>query len=182
MILDIVYCLVLLLAFIRGYKKGLLHAIVTLLAILIGIMTAVRFSEIAAVYFDKWFNITSKYLPLIAFVAVFFAVYFLFRLVEAGMEGFFTLLKINFINKFLGGAVWALTWTMIFSTALFYADNMQLLSEEVKAESITFEKIEPLAPDVIAGIGKVIPPVKNIFNSLQEWFDDLEKKKTVLPA
>ena len=63
---------------------------------------------------------------------------------------------------------------MLFSTILFYSNNAGLLSQELKTESIVYEKAEPFAPKTIETIGKVIPPVKNIFNSLQQWFEDLE--------
>ena len=53
MIIDIIFAIVLLLAFIHGYKKGIIHSIVSLIALVIGIMAAVRLSELAAVYLDR---------------------------------------------------------------------------------------------------------------------------------
>lgn len=174
MVLDIVFAIILLLAFIHGYRKGLIHSIVSLLALVIGIMAAVYLSELAAIYIDKWFNISSKYLPLISFMVVFIGIYFLFRLLEKMLEGFFKLLKLNFINKLAGAIIWSIIWVMLFSTILFYGNNAKLFSDELKTESIVYEKAEPFAPKTIETIGKVIPPVKNIFNSLQQWFKDLE--------
>ena len=75
MIIDIIFAIVLLLAFIHGYKKGIIHSIVSLIALVIGIMAAVRLSELAAVYLDRWFNIASRYLPLISFILVFIGIY-----------------------------------------------------------------------------------------------------------
>lgn len=174
MILDIVFAILLLLAFIHGYRKGLIHSIVSLLAIVIGIMAAVYLSELTAIYIDKWFNVSSKYLPLISFMVVFIGIYLLFRLLENMLEGFFKLLKLNFINQFAGAIIWSIIWVMLFSTILFYSNNAGLLSQELKTESVVYEKAEPFAPKTIEIIGKVIPPVKNIFNSLQQWFEDLE--------
>ncbi len=174
MILDIVFAILLLLAFIHGYRKGLIHSIVSLLAIVIGIMAAVYLSELTAIYIDKWFNVSSKYLPLISFMVVFIGIYLLFRLLENMLEGFFKLLKLNFINQLAGAIIWSTIWVMLFSTILFYSNNAGLLSQELKTESVVYEKAEPFAPKTIETIGKVIPPVKNIFNSLQQWFEDLE--------
>ena len=102
MILDIIYAIILLLAMIHGYRKGIIHSIVSLLALIVGLLAAVRFSELAAVYIDKWFNISGKYLPLIAFIAVFIGLYLLFRLLEQALEGFFKLIKLNFVNQIIG--------------------------------------------------------------------------------
>jgi membrane protein required for colicin V production len=177
MVLDIVYALILLLAMVHGYRKGIIHSIVSLIALIVGLLAAVRFSELAAVYIDKWFNISGKYLPLIAFIAVFIGLYLLFRLLEQALEGFFKLIKLNFINQLVGALIWGLVWTMLYSTILFYLNNMGLFSDELKNDSVTYEKILPIAPDTFELIGKVIPPVKNTYNSLDAWFEELHNKR-----
>lgn len=183
MIIDIVFAIGLLLAFIIGLRKGLIHSIVSLIAIVVGIMAAVYLSELTSVYIDKWFNISSQYLPIISFLLIFIIIYLLFRLLENVLEGFFEILQLNFLNKLAGAIIWGIIWILFFSTILFYSNNMQLLALDTKAESIVYEKIEPLAPKTIETIGKIIPPVKNIFNSLQEWFKEIEiKNSTEKPA
>lgn len=155
---------------IYGFRKGIIHSVVTLLALIIGIMTAVHLSEQAAVYVDKWFNISSKYLPLISFIAVFIAIYFIFRLIEEALEGFFKLIKMNILNKLTGAIVWGLIWTLFYSTILFYLNNMGAFKEQIKSDSVVYESVEPLAPKTISTIGQIIPPVKNIFNNMEGWF------------
>ena len=178
MALDIIYALILLLALIHGYRKGIIHSIVSLLALIIGLLAAIRFSELAAVYIDKWFNVSGKYLPLIAFIAVFIGLYLLFRLLEQAMEGVFKLIKLHFINQMAGALVWGLVWTLLFSTILFYLNNMQLFSEELKAESVTYEHIHGLAPDTFDLLGKVIPPMREAFDSLDTWFEGVREQHT----
>ncbi|MBC8173343.1 MAG: hypothetical protein H7X71_05485, partial [Chitinophagales bacterium] len=87
-------------------------------------------------------------------------------------------LQLNFLNKATGAVVWAIVVTFIFSTCLFYINNLKLLSEKVKSESIVYERIEPLAPEISELIGKIIPPVKDIFHSMQEWFEKQALKNT----
>lgn len=174
MILDIIYAILLLLAMIHGYRKGIIHSIVSLLALIIGLLAAVRFSEIAAVYIDKWFNVSGKYLPLIAFIAVFIGLYLLFRLLEQAMEGVFKLIKLNFINQAAGALVWGLVWTMLFSTILFYLNNMELFSPELRDESVTFTYIHSLAPETFDLLGRIIPPMREAFDKLDVWFKQFQ--------
>lgn len=176
MILDIVYAIILLLALIHGYKKGIIHSVVTFLALIIGLLAAVRFSELAAVYIDKWFNVSGKYLPLIAFVAVFIGLYFLFRLLEQAMEGVFKMIKLNFINQAAGALVWGLVWTLLYSTILFYLNNMQLFSDALKADSVTFEHIIALAPDTFELFGKVVPPMRDAFDKVDARFTEFNNR------
>ncbi len=176
MLIDIIYALILLLALIYGFKKGVIHSVVTLVALIIGIMAAVHFSQVAAVYIDKWFNVSSKYLPLISFVAVFVLIYLIFRLIEEALEGFFKLLKMNLLNQIAGALVWGLVWTLLYSTILFYLNNMQLIAADAKTDSIIFETVEPMAPETIATVGTLIPPAKNIFKDMQEWFSEQDRE------
>lgn len=176
MAIDIIYAILLLLAFIHGFRKGLIHSIVSIVALVIGIMAAVHFSQLASVYIDKWLNISSQYLPLISFIIVFIGIYLLFRLLEKALEGFFKLLQLNFINKMAGAIIWGLLWTLLYSTILFYLNNMHTIKPEAKTDSIIYEKVEPLAPATISAIGKLIPPVKNIFVDMQQWFGEKEKE------
>ena len=178
MTIDIIFAIMLLLALINGYKKGIVHSIVSLLALVIGIIAAVRLSEVAAFYLDSWFNITSRYLPLISFVAVFLGIYLLFRLLEHALESFFKLIKLNFINQLAGALVWGIIWTMLYSTILFYLNNMELISEKNKKDSIVFEQVAPFAPKTIELVGNIIPPVKNVFNTMETWFDEFKMKHT----
>jgi len=178
MTIDIIFAIMLLLALINGYKKGIVHSIVSLLALVIGIIAAVRLSEVAAFYLDSWFNITSRYLPLISFIAVFLGIYLLFRLLEHALESFFKLIKLNFINQLAGALVWGIIWTMLYSTILFYLNNMELISEKNKKDSIVFEQVAPFAPKTIELVGNIIPPVKNVFNTMETWFDEFKMKHT----
>ncbi len=175
MIIDIIFAIILLLAFIHGFRKGIIHSIVSLIAMVIGIMAAVYLSEIASTYIDKWFHIASKYLPIVSFILVFILIYLLFRLLEQSLEGFFKLLKLNFLNKLAGAIIWSIVWALLYSTILFYCNNMNLFSEELKTDSVVYEKIEPIAPKTIEFVGKIIPPVKNIFNSLEDWFKSIQQ-------
>lgn len=174
MIIDIIFALFLLFALIHGFKKGIIHSLISLVAIVIGIVAAVRLSELAAFYLDRWFNINSQYLPLISFIAVFAGIYFVFRLLEKMLEGLLKAIHLNFINKLVGAAVWAVIWMMLYSTILFYLNNMEVFNEKTKTDSIVFEKVEPFAPKTIELVGKVIPPVKNVFNTLTVWFDEFK--------
>jgi hypothetical protein len=68
---------------------------------------------------------------------------------------------------------------MLFSTILWYGNKMRLFKAELKADSVVYEKIEPFAPKTIEFIGVAIPALKNIFNSLGEWYSTRKANKNV---
>jgi hypothetical protein len=55
---------------------------------------------------------------------------------------------------------------------------MNLIADVTKKDSITYETIAPFAPKTIEFVGTIIPPVKNVFNTLEIWFEEFELNHT----
>ena len=88
MIIDILFLVILIWGIYKGYSRGFVLSIFSLAALFIGIFAALKFSHIAAVYLQDWFSISSKYLPLISFLAVFILIIILIRLLGKLVEKF----------------------------------------------------------------------------------------------
>ncbi len=176
MTIDVIFCIGLLIAFIYGFRKGLISSLLSLISIFIAILAAVHFSDVAANYISTWFHFSSQNLPFISFIIVFIFVMLVFYLISKLIEGFLRTLHINFINKIAGATLWILAWIMLTSTLLFYSDNMNLLSDKTKSESVTYIRLHSFAPVSAQWIGKILPPVKNTFNSVNEWFKNYDEQ------
>ena len=71
MILDIIVAVILILAVIKGYRQGLIVALFSFIALIIGIAAAMKLSVVAAGYIGKAVNISDRWLPIISFAVVF---------------------------------------------------------------------------------------------------------------
>jgi len=173
MIIDIVFVIGLLGAMFRGFKFGLIFSIFWLLSIIVGIMAAVSFSHISAQYIQHWFNINNQYLPIISFMATLLVVITAFRLAGKLLDGFFKMIQLSFINKLVGAVIWGIIWSLLFSTLIWYVNNMELFTEELKLASKAYPVLIGFAPATIQLIGVLIPAVNDLFERMQDWFDQI---------
>src|SRR5678810_955263 len=80
MFIDIIAIALIVLAMIKGFQKGLVVAIFSLLAFIIGLAAAIKLSSAVAAYLGTNTIVSHRWLPILAFVVVFFIVALLVRL------------------------------------------------------------------------------------------------------
>jgi membrane protein required for colicin V production len=174
MIIDIIFLVLVATAVWKGYQRGLIVAVFSIIALIAGLAAALKLSAVVAQQLDASTNISSKWLPLIAFLIVFFAVLLLIRwgaaLIEKGVE----LAFLGWINKIGGIALYLVLYIIMFSIFLFYCKQFSVFSAEAIAASRVYSFVEPWGPTVIDGIGAVIPVFKNLFKELQEFFGKMQ--------
>ncbi len=176
MAVDIIYAALLILALVLGFTRGLISSLFTLIAVIISVLAAVHLSRLAAEFIGSWLNWKSPYLPLIAFIVICFGVLLLFRLLAVAIERIFSLVQLTLLNKLAGAVFWAAAITLLFSTLLWYAGRIGLPGEQVKANSKTYATLIEFAPLTNEVISFIVPPVKDIFNDLNDWFDGLDTR------
>jgi membrane protein required for colicin V production len=175
MLIDILVFMLLLLALFKGMRKGFIVAVFSFIASIIGLAAALKLSAIAASYIGSTVNISQRWLPVLAFMAVFFIVVLLVRLGAKALEGVVRFAMLGWLNKIGGFIFYALLYIFIFSIILFYATRVGIIKQETIKASQTYGYIQPLGPKVIAGLGAVIPLFQNMFGELEHFFDNVSK-------
>jgi len=176
MILDLIFAVIIVLAIIRGYRRGLIVGIFSLLAIVIGLAAAMKLSTVVADYIGKAVKISDQWLPIIAFAVVFFVVVLLVRLAANAMQKMVETIMLGWVNR-LGGIIFYIAiYATIFSVILFYAEQMQIVKPATKQKSVTYSYVQPLGPKAINAIGSVVPLFKDMFEDLQQFFGTVSKK------
>src|SRR6185503_11228595 len=179
MILDIIVAIILILAIIKGYQRGLIVGVFSLLAIIIGLAAAIKLSAVVAGYIGKAVKLSDQWLPVLSFAVVFLVVLLLVRLGAKAIQRTVEIGMMGWINR-LGGIIFYIAiYIAIFSIVLFYAEQMNLLQPETKQKSVTYSYIYPLGPKTINAIGSIIPIFKNMFGQLQEFFGGVSQKITM---
>jgi len=168
--IDIIVLGLLILAGNKGLRKGLVLAVFSLLAFVIGLALALKFSTLVAGYLGEHTNVSGRWLPVLAFLLVFVAVLLLVRLGARMVEGTLNLVLLGWVNRLGGFLFFAFLYLFIFSILLFYADQLLLLKPTLKEQSISWPWLRELAPKVIAGLGTVLPFFRNLFGELAGFF------------
>jgi membrane protein required for colicin V production len=106
-------------------------------------------------------------------LAIFIGVILLIRLAGKAIEKTLETASIGFINRGAGAILFLILYLAITSILFFYIEKMGLLGREVMDASITWDWIAPWGPAVLDGIGLLIPLFKDMFDSLNGFFDEV---------
>ena len=176
MILDLVFAVIIILAIIKGYRRGLIVGIFSFVAIIIGLAAAIKLSTVVANYIGKTVKISEQWLPLISFAVVFFIVVLLVRLGANAIQKAAETIMLGWINRIGGVIFYIAIYITIFSVVLFYADQIKIIRPATKEKSVTYYYIQPWGPKAINGVGSAVPAFKNMFADLEEFFGGISQK------
>lgn len=168
MILDILLGLFVFGAFYKGYTKGIIYSMLSLIAIIVGIIIAMNFSSFAAVWLAKNFNLPSIILPVLSFVLVLIAVIASIKLVAILTEKILKAIMLNFVNKIAGALVWSFIVVLIFSVLVYFVDQAGFLTSAVKQASMTYPLVKSLGPEGLSIFQTFIPYLKESFELLNK--------------
>lgn len=180
MIIDIVFLLCMLLALVKGYSKGFIIALFSVVGFIVGLAAAIKLSAFVAGKLSEHLPNAGKWLPAISFLLVFIAVVVLINMGAKLIQKTIEMVLLGWVNRIAGIILYALLYSIFISVFLFYAVQLHILSPETVAASAVYPFIEPLAPAVINGIGKVIPIFKDLFEQLEGFFGKLTPEKNNL--
>ena len=176
MILDIIVAIIIIFAIIKGYRQGLIVALFSVIAFIVGLAAAMKLSVVVADHIGKAVKISDKWLPIISFAVVFLAVVLLVRWAAALIQKSVEFAMLGWLNKIGGILLYVGLYILIFSILIFYADQLGFIKPETKMESVTYSYIQPWGPKLMDGIGKIIPVFKDMFQDLEDFFDGVSKQ------
>ncbi|NOT52135.1 MAG: CvpA family protein [Chitinophagaceae bacterium] len=180
MLLDIIYVVIIVLAVLHGYSRGLIVGIFSLIAIIIGLAAAMKLSAVVAGFIGKNVNVSEEWLPLISFAVVFLLVVLLIRWGAKAIEKTVEIAMLGWVNKLGGIIFYVAIYTIVFSVLLFYIEQMKLIRQETIDKSVVYSFVQPWGPKVINGFGSIIPVFKDVFDELENFFEKISAKISML--
>jgi len=175
MLLDLIFAVLIVLAIFKGYQRGLVVGLFSLVAIIIGLAAAMKLSTVVAGYIGKAVKVSEQWLPIISFAVVFIIVILLIRLGAKAIEAAVEVSMLGWVNKLGGIILFAAIYTVVFSVLLFYAEQMKLIQPETINQSVIYSFVQPWGPKAINGFGSIIPVFKDMFGDLEQFFDGVAK-------
>jgi membrane protein required for colicin V production len=176
MLIDFTFAALIILAIIKGYQKGFIIAIFSIIAFIIGLAAALKLSAAVASYLKESISVSARWLPFIAFALVFFIVIILVRLGAKLIEKTFQAVMLGWLNRIGGILLYAALYLIILSIFIFYAEKLQLLQPAAIESSQTYHFIQPWGPKVMDNFGRLIPVFKDMFGQLGDFFNSLSNK------
>ena len=166
LIVDLIIAVFLVLALYKGFKKGLVNSLISLVALLIGVFIALRFSFYANNVLSSNTTWNPTTIKISAFIVTFLLVLIGLHFLGKVITKLIGILALGLVNK-LGGAFFELlkvlmiisVFISVFNTLNY---NSFLASEEKLQTSIFYKDLDKFS--------KIIyPSLKNLF--LEEYLD-----------
>ncbi len=176
MIIDIAFIIFMVIALFKGISKGFIVGVFSLLAFIIGLAAALKFSAIVAAYLMEKGMASTKWLPALSFFLVFIGVILIVGLGARLIKKTFQFAMLGWLDSLLGIFLYMIIYIIILSVVLFFAEKMFLLKPHVMEDSYTYPYIAPWGPKVINNLGNIIPLFKDMFIQLTDFFDSLVQK------
>jgi membrane protein required for colicin V production len=145
---DIVTGIIILLFLLKGLKNGFIIELASLAALAAGLLAAVLFSDMVG----QWLNdyITTRFMPILAFVVVFIGVVIVVHLIARAIDRLVKAIALGWLNRLAGASFGALKAALLISIVLLLLDAFGLsqrwFSPELKNSSYLYTPLEKLAP------------------------------------
>jgi membrane protein required for colicin V production len=175
MYLDLIIAVLILWGILRGFKRGLIIELCTLMALVLGIYGAATFGDMGSAYLQSEFN-TDKRLSLVLAFAVLFVIIvvavFIFGKI---LEGLIKMVALGLVNKIFGALFGALKFALILSGILFVLEGFELTATMIpsdwKSSSYFYGPISSLATELY-------PVLKDAswLDSIKEGVEELKEK------
>lgn len=157
-LIDILLAIPLLFFIYKGWKKGLVREVATLVGLIAGIWACVHLSQQVA----EWLNLDSENSILIAFIITFIAVLVLTYLLGRCVEGLLKAAKLSLLNRLAGALLGAVKALCILAVLLNYV--------------VMFDKQETVIKPDMKKSSLLYRPVYNVGNrltaSLKQFIND----------
>lgn len=179
MLIDVAFFIVMLIAIFKGFSKGLILGIFSLLAFIIGLAAALKLSAIVAHHLETSTGSTAKWLPVLSFMLVFIVVAVVVNLGARIIKKTISFAMLGWLDKIGGIVLYVILYAIIFSVILFFSEKTFLVKPETIAASCVHDYVSPWGPKVINNLGKIIPVFKDLFTQLQSFFENIGHKFAV---
>ncbi len=152
--LDIVILVPFVWAAYKGFKKGLIIEVSSLIALGLGIWGGINFSDyVAEIIAGK---VEDKYLPLASFTLTFVLIVASVFVFGKILEKFINLIQLKLINKLAGAGFGVLKFGLIIGVIFVvlnsYEEKLNLIPIETKQESVLYEPLLIFSKTVVPAL------------------------------
>ena len=169
--IDAVIVVILILSLVTGFTNGLVKEVASLAALILGIWGAIRFSAFTAEKLYDYFDMTGRYVGIIAFLITFGIIVVIIHFIGILADKVVTAASLGFVNRILG-IVFGLLKSVLIMSVFFVILNAidarrPFLPKEKIEQSKFYNPISDIAPAIFPIIGE---------GGLNRSFDRFKKK------
>ena len=143
----------------KGFSKGFVKELASLVALLLGIYIAAKFSNILSKFLTEKYDVTTEYLPLVSFAIVFIGVIIIVFFIAMLINRLIKATSLTTIDKLAGAVFAAFKVAFVFSVLFVIIDKADskigVISKEVKDKSLLYNPLLKVAPTIIPALNDI---------------------------
>ncbi|MGB8489540.1 MAG: CvpA family protein [Bacteroidales bacterium] len=174
--IDLIIIVLLVFGLARGFIDGFIKELASLLALILGIWGAIKFSSFTAERLSDYFDMTGKYVGITAFLITFIIIVIIIHFIGIAIDRLVDTLSLGFLNRLLGLAFGVIKTALILSVIFVVLNAIDakhhFLPREAIQHSRLYNPIADIAPAIFPIIGE---------GSFDKSFDRLKKKPESQP-
>jgi membrane protein required for colicin V production len=156
--LDAIIVVILILSLVMGFINGLVKEVASLAALILGIWGAIRFSAFTAEKLYDYFDMTGRYVGIIAFLVTFGIIVVIIHFIGILADKVVNAASLGFVNRILG-IVFGLLKSVLIMSVFFVILNAvdarrQFLPKATIEQSKFYNTISDIAPAIFPIIGE----------------------------
>jgi membrane protein required for colicin V production len=156
--IDATILIILIISVVNGFINGLVKEVASLAALILGIWGAIKFSFFTAGKLYDYFDMTGKYVGVIAFIITFCLIVVAIHFVGIVAEKIVNAVALGFVNRLLGIVFGVLKSVLIMSVIFAVLNAIDakrpFLPKETIEQSRFFNPISDIAPAIFPVIGE----------------------------
>lgn len=157
-VLDIIFLIPLLFALYRGFKKGLVYMVASILALVLGIAGAIKLRPVFAALLDSVFTISPQYMNTVAFAVAFVTIVIAVHIVAYLVDRLVKAVALNFVNRALGMFFGIVVTAFVISMVLWPINQVnaekQIIKPGLIEGSFLYKPLSSFAPAVFPYLKK----------------------------
>lgn len=157
--LDLIIGLPIVLMAISGFRNGFIKEIASLVALLLGLYFAIYFSDVVADWLLQYFDISHRWLFIVAFILTFIVVVLLVSLIGKLLSKIASLAALGFLNRFIGLVFGILKGIVIMSALIMLFEMIDskasILKKDIKEGSLLYRPVEGVVPYILRNVGDI---------------------------
>ncbi|NLY25313.1 MAG: CvpA family protein, partial [Bacteroidales bacterium] len=155
---DILIGILLLIAVINGYRKGLIMQLVGLATIVLAAIFGGRLAERILPEIIGWINLSPEAARVLSFVFAFALIAIVLSLVGRLLQKFIDVVLLSFFNRLLGAVIAAGTMMLFLSIllnlVLMLDKTGMVIKKEIREDSFFFGRVEAVVPAIIPSLNQ----------------------------
>ena len=168
--MDLVFLAILIFGAFRGFKKGIIMEVFSILALVLAVIGAFKLLDYGIVWLTQSFGKPHPFIPFLSFILIFIGIVLGVNIIGRMAKGLVRMTLLGWVDRFFGSLLGLMKWVFGLSLILWILDSfVPELSQKVSHDSILFPVIMPVCVKVFSVLMTLFPFLEDLIGHISNY-------------